>query len=81
MKLTVIVAALVLTGCANTATIMPRDVELMPTDCVNRVQISNWLQLQLTAKRPILQSEQDHEREQSRIKHTLWNLRYRCQPV
>lgn len=81
MKWTVLAVAVTLVGCGTVQQSMPRDVELMPTDCVNRVQIVNWLQLQLNTKRSMLQSEQEYEREQSRIKHSLWNLRYRCQPV
>ena len=81
MRAVILALALTVAGCAGTPAQVPRDVELMPTDCVNRTQILNWLQLQLDIARGILQSEQDYERQQSKLKHSIWNLRYRCQPV
>ena len=81
MRAVILALALTVAGCAGTPTQVPRDVELMPTDCVNRVQILNWLQLQLDIARGVLQNEQDYESQQSKLKHSIWNLRYRCQPV
>ena len=80
MKLAVIGLAMAVAGCA-TSRPMPRDVEIMPTDCVNRVQILNWLDYQLKLPRAVLQDQQDYERQQSQIRYRIWSMRYRCQPV
>lgn len=79
MKAALLVVSLCLTGCVSAP--VPRDVELMPNDCANRVQIANWLTYQLQQPRAVLQSREDYEHQQVKIKHRLWSLRYNCQPV
>jgi type IV pilus biogenesis protein CpaD/CtpE len=68
----VAITVTLLVGCASQKP-MPPDVALIPNDCANRVQIINWLELQL--------KQENHDSIRSQIKHRIWNMRYHCQSV
>lgn len=80
-KLQVIAATLCLAGCAQQPMTMPHSVQVMPTDCANRVAIMNWYQELLAVPRTYLQSQTEYQHAQTQIRYRMWQLRYHCQPV
>ena len=76
----VLVSALVLSGCAIHQA-PPPSVQVMPTDCANRTAIINWLDSQARHPRQSFESQQNYEQTRAEIRHRIWHLRYRCQPV
>ena len=80
MKRYAVLLALVLTGCA-THQVPPPSVQVMPTDCANRVSIVNWLESQARHPRQSFESQQHYEQNRAEIRSRIWHLRYRCQPV
>jgi outer membrane PBP1 activator LpoA protein len=73
MKLVaVVIAAVVLTGCAAPQS-MPMEVMIMPNDCANKDAIVRWLEKQ--------SSRNQTKQEYAYVRTRIWNLRYHCQPV
>ena len=81
MKLVVILATVVLVGCAAPNYTPPASVAALPNDCVNRQAIINWLETQSAIPPQTFESEKHYEQTRSQIRHRLWHVRYNCQPV
>lgn len=83
MKLVIpVLAAAVLGGCAmHIQQTPPISVQVMPTDCANRVTVINWLEQQSQHPRQSFESRENYERNRAEIRHRIWHMRYRCQPV
>lgn len=78
-KILILTTAIAIAGCANTTP--PPAVQIMPTDCANRVTVINWLEQQSQHPRQSFESRENYERNRAEIRHRIWHLRYRCQPV
>lgn len=84
LKLTVLVAAVMLSGCM-TVTVNrnapPEEIREIPEDCKNKKFFLSYLEQQLSYNKPPLKSQADHEATISAIKTKIWRIRYTCQPV
>jgi hypothetical protein len=83
MKLVIAVLAVVsLSGCAMPIQqTPPPSVQAMHTDCANRVSVINWLEQQSQHPRQSFESRENYEHNRAEIRHRIWHMRYRCQPV
>lgn len=83
MKLVIaVLAATALSGCGMPIQQTPPiSVQVMPTDCANRVTVINWLEKQSQHPRQSFESRENYERNRAEIRHRIWHMRYRCQPV
>ena len=81
-KVIALLAVAVLSGCAMPIQqTPPPSVQVMPTDCANRVTVINWLEQQSQHPRQSFESRENYERNRAEIRHRIWHMRYRCQPV
>jgi hypothetical protein len=77
-----LVGVLTLSGCAMPLQqTPPPSVQVMPTDCANRVTVINWLEQQSRHPRQSYETQESYEKTRAEIRHRIWNMRYRCQPV
>lgn len=77
-----LLAVAALSGCAMPIQqTPPPSVQVMPTDCANRVTVINWLEQQSQHPRQSFESRENYERNRAEIRHRIWHMRYRCQPV
>lgn len=84
MKLVAImISAAMLTGCAAPRDLsrVPAAVQIMPTDCANRVMLIQWLSRQAAIARAPFESQESYDQAQAQIRHRIWSVRYNCQPV
>ena len=83
MKLVIaVLATAALSGCGMPIQQTPPvSVQVMPTDCANRVTVINWLEQQSQHPRQSFESRENYERNRAEIRHRIWHMRYRCQPV
>jgi hypothetical protein len=81
-KVIAVLAVAALSGCAMPVQqTPPPGVQVMPTDCANRVTVINWLEQQSQHPRQSFESRENYERNRAEIRHRIWHMRYRCQPV
>lgn len=81
-KVIALLAVAALSGCAMPIQqTPPPSVQVMPTDCANRVTVINWLEQQSQHPRQSFESRENYERNRAEIRHRIWHMRYRCQPV
>lgn len=84
MKLIAIATSVaLLTACAapRDLTRVPASVQIMPTDCANRVMLIQWLSRQAAIARAPFESQESYDQTQAQIRHRIWTVRYNCQPV
>lgn len=79
-QIVIAMSAAILTSCAMQQ-VPPPSVQVMPTDCANRVTVINWLEQQSRHPRQSFESRENYESNRAEIRHRIWHLRYRCQPV
>lgn len=75
-----VLAIAALTACAVHQA-PPPSVQIMPTDCANRVTVIAWLEQQSQHPRQSFESKESYEKTRAEIRHRIWHMRYRCQPV
>lgn len=80
MKKFIMLLALALSGCA-VHQVPPVSVQVMPTDCANRITVIRWLEQQSQHPRQSFENKQSYEKNRAEIRHRIWHMRYRCQPV
>lgn len=70
---------LLLGGCSTQSYRMltPYEVSNIPTDCLNRTTIVNYLETQKNFKPT---TEREHEQVNS-VKYKIWQIRASCQPL
>jgi hypothetical protein len=84
MKLAAVaIVTAMLAGCASPRDLsrVPAAVQIMPTDCANRVMIIQWLSRQAAISKTPFESQESYDQVQSQIRYRIWNVRYNCQPV
>lgn len=81
MRLSLILAAITLGGCATVNYTPPPSVAAMPTDCANQVAMINWLLSQAAVPRHPLESEQAYEASRAQFRQRAWHVRYHCRPA
>jgi len=81
MKLTIAIMLLsMISGCAvGLRQSSPAEVLSIPTDCVNKYYIEQYLMQQSNMKKPFYISDADWGANHSAIRTKIWELRARCQ--
>jgi hypothetical protein len=77
-RLTLVILALVLSGCFYNGRTVPRDVSVLPNDCANQHNIERWLTAQLDQPKGMLEQRDYYNEQNKLLKRKIWDLRYSC---